>query len=112
MLINEIVDIGHQAKLVALAEFLSGRLEDTAAEVGISTKAFLQMAARVGVIVDRDDLMDLVEKEPLNNLVSRVEQDKIIFKGSDPGSAEQSGMSVDQAQKTVDKMAKRAAKKS
>lgn len=98
-------------KLVAISQFLLARAEDTGAQKKISTQTFLQLANNQGISLTVDKLKDLSTKSPLNNLIQDVQGDangEVIFKGDD---AVTDTMTVDQARKTVDTMAKRAAKK-
>jgi hypothetical protein len=48
----------------------------------------------------------------LNNLITNVTDKEVVFKGAEQPDAGVPPMGVDQAQATVDRMAKRAAKKS
>lgn len=105
MLICEVTDVS-QEKLVALGQFLIGRAGDTGAKKSISIDAFVNMAQSMGINVNKDSLRDLAEKQPLNNVIVNITDDEIIFTGANSASADT--MSVDQAEKTVEKMAKRA----
>ena len=99
-------------KLVALTQFLLSRAEDENAKKEISTQAYLRMANNMNISLTADQLKNLSQTPPLNNLIANVEGDadtgRVIFKGAD---VEPDTMSVDQAQATVNSMAKRAAKK-
>lgn len=109
MLICEVTDV-NQEKLVALGQFLIGRADDTGAKKSISIEAFVNMAQSMGINVSKDSIRDLVEKDPLKNIIVNVTDNEVIFVGA--GTTVQSGdqMSVQQAQDTVEKMAKRAIK--
>lgn len=95
-------------KLAALSQFLLSRAQDTSGTKKISVPAFLKLAANQGISLTKDSLMDLSVKPPLNSLIQNIQGDEVIFKGDEQVS---DTMSVDQARKTVDSMAKRAAKK-
>jgi len=105
MLIREVTDVS-QEKLVALGQFLIGRAGDTGAKKSISINAFVNMAQSMGINVNKDSLRDLAEKEPLNNVIVNITDDEVIFTGANSASADT--MTVDQAEKTVEKMAKNA----
>ena len=105
MLICEVTDIS-QEKLVALGQFLIGRAGDTGAKKSISIDAFVNMAQSMGINVNKDSLRDLAEKQPLDNVIVNITDDEVIFTGANTASADT--MTVDQAEKTVEKMAKRA----
>lgn len=105
MLICEVTDVS-QEKLVALGQFLIGRAGDTGAKKSISIDAFVNMAQSMGININKDSLRDLAEKQPLDNVIVNITDDKVIFTGANTASADT--MTVDQAEKTVEKMAKRA----
>ena len=105
MLICEVTDVS-QEKLVALGQFLIGRAGDTGAKKSISIDAFVNMAQSMGINVNKDSLRDLAEKQPLDNVIVNITDDEVIFTGANSTSSDT--MTVDQAEKTVEKMAKRA----
>lgn len=109
MLIREVDEKNQNIqKLVALSQFLLSRAEDTDAQKQISVNSFLQLAANQGISLTQDRLLDLSQQPPLNNLIQDIQGDDIIFKGQEEVAPT---MTVDQARRTVDSMAKRAAKK-
>jgi len=110
MKIMEVVDEDPSiAKLTALAQFVSERTKETDAEIGMSVDAFIELAHDMGVSVSQNNLYDLIKTPPLNNLVKDISDNKILFYGQNTGSESGSEkMSVDQSQKIVSKMAKRA----
>jgi hypothetical protein len=108
MRILEVAADPNAQRLAALTQFLLGRSEDTAAAKKISTDAYLKLAGDMGISLTKSQLIDMVQHPPLSNLITNVENDEIIFKGAETAP---DTMSVDQARKTVDSMAKRAAKK-
>jgi len=91
------------AKVAALAEFLTGRAKDTNSKKQIDVNTFIKLANQQGANVTRESLIKMGENSDMFN----IENDKLVFKG---GETTQPDMSVDQAQATVDKMAKRAMK--
>lgn len=96
-------------KLAALSQFLIGRMDDTGTEGKISIPAFVQMANSLGIAVTEDTLRDLVDRQPLSNLITSVDDREIRFRGTD-NPADPKTLSVSQSEKIVDKLAKRAAK--
>lgn len=96
------------AKLASLAQFLISRSDDRAAPKKISVGAFLKLAQDQGISLTQDSLINMSQRPPLSNLIRNIQGDEILFKGDDTPD---DTMSVDQAQKTVDSMAKRATKK-
>jgi len=108
MRINEVTNpVSSVAKLTALAQFVSERTKETDADIGMSMDAFIELAHDMGVSVARNDLYDLVKTPPLNNLVKDITDNKIVFYGQST-SSDTEKMPVDQAEKIVSKMAKRA----
>lgn len=97
-------------KLLALSQFLSGRADDTTAKKEISQSAFINLANNLGVNVTPQTLAELVAQPPLSNVLEPIEPNsKVIrFKGN---TETDTGMTVDQAQATVDSNAKAAMKR-
>ena len=95
----------NMAELTALSQFLLSRADDTAARNIISVDAFIKLAASMGISITPDQLSRLSQQEPLSNVITSIDNNEIIFKGSEDPSAT---MTVDQARDTVDRMAKRA----
>lgn len=110
MRIDEFTGSPDSQKLAALAQFLIGRAGDTNAPKTISTGAFIKLAQRMGIPLTQQQLILISQNPPLNGLITNVEPDKITFKGAEP-EVDDSDMTPDQAQATVDKMAKRASNK-
>lgn len=94
-------------KLAALGQFLLGRADDTGAKKTIAVGTFLGLAKDMGISITAQQLNDLAQQEPLNNIIANVQGDEIVFQGGED-NIEPDTMTVDQAQQTVDKMAKRA----
>ena len=97
-------------KLLALTKFLSGRADDTTAKKEISQDAFIDLARSLGVIIDPDSLGELINQEPLSNVLEPLEPNSgvVRFKGNTEATT---GMSVDQARAVVDSNAKSALKR-
>jgi hypothetical protein len=94
-------------KLLALTKFLSGRADDTTAKKEISQVAFIDLAKSLGVIINPESLGELVNQEPLSNVLEPLEPNSgvVRFKGN---TEAETGMSVDQAQAVVNSNAKAA----
>jgi hypothetical protein len=117
MLIREVAGADAQApRLMALAQFLSGRAQDQASEARISRDAFLKLASNLGITVTADQLKDLIQQEPLSGVIQDVTGDdssdhgEVIFRDADKSRLDQGEleMTPDMARQTVDGMAKRA----
>lgn len=98
-------------RLIGLVEFLKGRAEDTAGPKRISQQAFMEIAQQLGINITPQNLGELIDRPPLNNVLEPLDPASgiITFKG---GEQEPTKMPVDKAQDIVAKMAKRAEKKS
>ena len=112
MQINEIASSSpDKDRLAAIGQFLLGRAEDTGAKKSISINSFIKIAQDLGMSISSSQLKTLSTEEPLSNIIADVRGDdesgEVIFKGADI-STDDNTMSVDQARKTVDQMAKRA----
>ena len=99
-------------KLAALSQFLLSRTDDTNAKKTMPVSSFLDLANNMGISLTDDQLRNLVQQPPLNEIIANIEGDAdtgtITFKGADEVAP---NMSVDQARDTVNTMAKRAASK-
>ena len=95
-------------RVLALAQFLLGRATDTSAVKKIHTDAFLKMATHMGIPLTRDQLINLADRPPLNQIIDNIENDVVVFKGAD-GAATQTQKTQTQQQNTVAQMARRAA---
>ena len=111
MLIREFVESKPDAgKLAALSKFLSGRANDESAQKQISQDAFIKLAQDLDINVTADNLADIVNQPPLNNILEPLDPNTgmIQFKGSEQGPVP---MPVNKAQDIVAAAAKSAAKK-
>jgi hypothetical protein len=99
-----------QEQLLALSTFLKDRAEDENAQAQISQDAFIQVAKSLGINVTADSLGNLINQEPLKNVLEPLEPNSgvIRFKGNTEAAT---GMSVDQARAVVDSNAKAALKR-
>lgn len=98
-------------KLLGLVDFLSGRAEDTASKKQIDQRAFIDIAKSLGVMISQQNLAELVNSPPLNNVLEPLAPgtiDPIVFKG---GETKVPGMPVNKAQDIVAAAAKKAAGK-
>ena len=108
MRIDEVSDTKVDSdKLMALAQFLSGRSQDQDAKKQISQQAFVELARNLGVMITPDSLVELVAQPPLSNVLEPIEPNSglVRFKGNLDKSTQ---MSVNQAEKIVDRNAKAA----
>jgi hypothetical protein len=113
MLIREFLDnkaAPDTNKAAAITQFLVKRAEDESARKQMSQDAYIQALKSVGVEVTPETLGDMINQEPLKNLLEPLEPNSgvVRFKGD---TEAQTGMSVDQARAVVDSNAKAAMKR-
>lgn len=96
-----------RVKLVAIVDQLKDKYLH--ANKPMSVDAFIQLMNSNDISVDISDLRDMITKEPLVNIIDDIKGDEIIFKGQKVDGKKP--MSVDDAEKTVAKMAQRASDK-
>lgn len=109
MLIREFAndDSASAKRLAALSTFLADRAEDESARKQISQDAFIDAARSLGINVTKENLGELISREPLKNILEPLDPASgiISFKGDTEVST---GMTVDQARDVVDQNAKAA----
>jgi len=107
MYIREVTDSPDAQKLLALSQFLISRAQDTDSQKKISVDAFINLAQSMGISLTRANLTVMSQQPPLSTIIQTVTPTEIIFSGADQEQVTDT-MTVDQAQKTVNSMAKRA----
>lgn len=98
------------AKLLALTTWLADRAKDENAQGQISQDAFIDVAKSLEVNVTKENLGDIISKEPLSNVLEPLDPNSgvVRFKGElEPTT----GMTVNQAQEVVKSNAKAAMKR-
>jgi hypothetical protein len=109
MLIREFIEDPDALKLAAIGQFLLKRAQDTDAVKPMSVDAFINLARENGINMTADRLEVLAVQPPLKNIIDSIQNGEIVWKGSQaPTQPGAPTMSVDQARKTVNQMAKRA----
>ena len=88
---------------------IKSQIEDSAFKGKFSVKALISKLAQNGVHVNHEQLLDLVKEEPWSNLIADIKGDTVVFKGGPDASTD--AEAPDESSDTMDKMAKRAAKK-
>ena len=65
------------------------QLQDRAIKTGrpMDTDEFLNFLNDNGISLEKSDLFDIVQKEPLSNIVKSVNKNQVIFKGQPEGEA-------------------------
>lgn len=70
-----------RVKLTAVASQLKSHFEKT--DEPLSTDSFLQMLGSQGIALGKPDLFDIVQKEPLKNIISDVNDNVVTFRGEE-----------------------------
>ena len=96
--------------LAAVSTLLARRADDESARKQMDIDAFINLARQQKINLTRENLAELITKEPLKNILEPLEPNANIvrFKGN---TEETTGMSVNQAQAVVDANAKAAMKR-
>lgn len=96
-------------RLVAIIGQVHSRIKDEGFTKEYKLDSLLNLLKSKDINIDRETLVDMIDNEPLNNIIANVKGDRVIFKGEldDNTDAESPERSTD----TLEKMAKRAAKK-
>ena len=93
-------------KLATVTKQLQDRVEKTGQT--ISTDQLLNFLRQNDIVLDKSDLFDMVQKEPLSNIIKNVNKDEVTFIGQeDEVSAEPM---PDEAEKVRKQLAKSALK--
>ena len=107
MRLFELTDIDPQtAKLIAVTDQLRVGL-DKNPDLQWSTDDLLQYFQKYDITLDITDFYDMIKKPPLNNVISNIQGDKVIFKGQDTSTPATSTDKTD-SKKIVKQMAKSA----
>jgi hypothetical protein len=95
-------------KLVALVDQLKNDIENQEIDTNMSVDQLLDYFQKYDIILDVTDLYDMIQNPPLNQVISNIQGDDVVFKGHDDVNFDPNQKS-DQ-EKTVSQMAKRAMK--
>ena len=95
-------------KLVAVTKQLQDRVERSG--MTLSTDAFIDFLRDNDITVDKSDLYDMVQKDPLKNIIKNINKDEVVFIGQQ--GSEELGPKPEQgdAEKIRQQMAKKAMK--
>lgn len=96
------------ATTAALAQ-IRADISDSAYKGKFTVKALLRKLQDNGVKITHAQLLEIVKEEPWSNMISSLKGDEVMFKGEPDEHS--SSSEPDDTSGTMDKMAKRAAKK-
>ena len=112
MKLYEFDDNNHDAiMLTGIVSQILSRINDTGFKKEYSLDSLLNTFADKGYDIDREEFLDMIKNPPLKNLISNVKGDNVVFKGEEESTDDSEAVDVDQTSDTLEKMAKRAAKK-
>jgi hypothetical protein len=94
------------AKLIAVTDQLRVGL-DKDPNLQWSTDDLLQYFQKYNITLDITDLYDMIQRPPLNNVISNIQGDNVVFKGQD-SAAPQTSTTKQDTKKIVAQMAKSA----
>jgi len=97
-------------RVAAISQLLIDKTEDQDTASKLNTDAFINIINKMGMPMSVESLMDMVQDGDLSNIISDVNDQEVTFKGKGDVDVN-AAMTVDKARNTVDKMAKRNAKK-
>ena len=96
------------ARIVALTNQLKQDLDKGKIDAeNFSTDKLLNYFRKNDIILDRDDLYSMVKQRPLKGVVTNIQGDKVVFKGTNDSESTE----PDENKKTISKMAKKALNK-
>jgi hypothetical protein len=111
MLIREFAgDDPLRVKLTSITRQMMARRRDTNATEPMSVRSFLNLLSDNDINVTKDDLFDMIKRAPLKNIIDNIQGDNLVFKG-EHGRDNKADVESDREEKTLDRMAKRAATK-
>lgn len=96
------------ATTAALAQ-IKADIQDSAYKGKFTVKALLKKLKDNGVNITHGQLLEIIKEEPWSNMISSLKGDRVMFKGETDEHS--SSSEPDDTSGTMDKMAKRAAKK-
>lgn len=102
-------DNSEEIKLLGALEQVRGRIKDTGATSKISLEALLASLSKLGINLDEKQFREMSAQEPLKNIIANVAGDKVVFIGQSDSDTD--ALDTDNTSSTLEKMAKRAAKK-
>jgi hypothetical protein len=95
-------------RLIAVLSQLKSNIENGREKSDWTADELIQYLDDSGVILDKSNLFDMVKTPPLNNIITNIQGDSVIFKGQQELATGTSDETQDQ--KVVDQMAHNAMK--
>jgi hypothetical protein len=92
-------------KIVTVSDQLKSDLDSGKIQGNWTLDQLLNYFQDYDIILDPDDLYNMIQKDPLKNVIANIQGDDVIFKGN-----ETPDVPTDKNQNTVKQMAQRATK--
>jgi len=92
-------------KLIAVSDQLKSDLDDGSIQPEMTLQTFIEYLQAFGITLGANDLYNMIKKPPLNQLISNIKGNQVVFKGY--GTIDQP---EDEKKKIVQQMAKSAQK--
>lgn len=96
-------------RLSAILNQIASRVIDTGSDSRMSLTALLNKLSEFGINITDQQFRDMVDNEPLNNVIADIKGDDVTFIGQRKDTTK--AVKPDQSTATLEKMAKRAEKK-
>lgn len=97
-------------QIVAVTDQLKTDLEKQNVDFNWDVNTLLKYFQRYGINLGVDDLYQMVKKPPLNDVITNIQGEKVIFKGQETPALPSSNAKPEDSKKTVAAMAKKALK--
>lgn len=95
----------------AVLSKIKSEIDDSAYRSEFTVNALLSKLAAYGIRISHNQLIDLVDQEPWSNLISNIQGNQVVFKGSQEDDTSPEIDDPDNSEATLDQMSKRATKK-
>lgn len=95
-------------RLIAVLNHLKSNVENGKAKADWTTEELLDYLDSNQITLDKSDLYDMVKNPPVNNIISNIQGDNVIFKGQE--QINPNTQDADQNKKVVNQMAHDAMK--
>lgn len=100
-------------RLIAAADQLKSALDRKEITQNITVqqlKDFFRKVSGGQLVLSNDDLYSMIQKRPLNSIISNIQGDEVVFKGMTPTQKTEPPPPPEQSKEVVDKMAQNAMK--
>lgn len=113
MRLFELVTDPQLIRLVAATDQLKSGLDNKKITKNITVqqlKDYFRKVSNGQLILSNDDLYAMIQKKPLNRVISNIQGDEVVFKGLTPTQKTEPPPPPEQSKEIVDKMAQNAMK--